>query len=203
MSTVRKDVLGVAVEFKNSMKKAGKGFKFAKAKDITDTYHYRWFNSFVDKCYRNGLDLDGAKEVVRSMVVFAKDNGILNKGAALLSRSDIIDVCIRKIEKDDQDIDEHLITIKESLSTIDVNNPVRMLIKKQHRHGSHNIVLLRDRNKLPDFFISLSKSCMKAVCELKSDDLLSIREYYLMRMKMINKFGDDTLREIMGDEYNG
>jgi len=203
VAEIRKDVLEAAVAFKNEMRKVGKGFKFAKAKDITKTYHYRWFCSFLDKCYRNGFNSDSVKEVVRAVVLYAKEYGLLNKGVALLSRSDIVDICIKNMEKEVQDTDDHLSLIRSAVEIIDVDDPVRMLTKKQHRHGSPNIIALRDNGKLPDFFIAISKSCMKAVADLKCDDLPTVREYFITRMKMKTKFGDEVLGEVMGGEYNG
>lgn len=202
-SAIRKDVIKIALLFKSEMVKAGKGFKFAKAKDITKTYHYRWFKSFLDKCYSSDLDFDGSSEVCKAVVKYAKDNKLLNSGASLLCRGDIIDICIKNLENEVLDFVDKLELIKNHAKILLDNNSYDKLIRRNNRHSDCNIVSLRCSGKLDDSVIAISKTCMKIVSEIGSDDMLSIREYYIIRMKMKNKYGDDRLRDILGDDYNG
>lgn len=202
-NTIRKDVIQVAVLFKNEMVKAGKGFKFAKAKDITKTYHYRWFKSFLDKCYNNGLDLDCAMEVCRSIVKYAKRRNMLNSGASLLSRSDIIDICIDKLERDISEYNDDIEIIKLFSKIIDVDDPFKMFMRKNNRHSDHNIIVLRNNGKIDDSVISISKSCMRAILSINDSSLPSVKDYFIIKARMKNKYGDDLLRSILGDDYNG
>lgn len=202
-----KDVLEVAVAFKNEMRRAGKGFSFAKARDITKTYHYRWFNSFLHKCYDNGMDLEESKEIIKSMVSYAKEKGVINKGASLVSRSDIIDICMKRMEDDLKQSENSIAVIKRLVNELkDIDDLTSHLCKKKNRHGSVNMIIMKNNGKLTDSIICLSKSCMKAFMVLKDEDkegMLTLREYVLLKHKIINKIGYEPLLKIFGDDFNG
>jgi hypothetical protein len=202
-----KDVLEVAVTFKNEMLKIGKGFSFAKARDITKTYHYRWFNSFLKKCYDNGMNLEESKEVIKSIISYAKEKGIINKGVSLISRSDIIEICMKRMEDDLKQSENSIAVIKRLVNGLnEIDDLTNHLCKKKNRHGSTNMMIMKSNGKLTDATICLSKSCMKAFLFLKDEDkegLLTLREYVLLKHKVINKIGYDVLFDIFGDDFNG
>lgn len=205
MSEPRKDILQIAVAFKKEMQKAGKGFKFAKAKDITETYHYRWFSSFLDRCYEKDLDVKLSIEVIKAVVGFAKQQKILHKGVSLISRQDVFDICFKKIKMDLDDTDKLISNIKSYYGNLKSIADMELhLCKKAHRHGLHNMIIMRDNGELPDYVTCLSKACMRSYLKINNkDEMPSLKEMVVLRMKMINKIGHDILRDIYGGDYNG
>lgn len=206
MPDIRKDVLEIAVTFKREMRKAGKGFNFAKARDITNTYHYRWFNSFLDKCYGNDMNLEETKEVIKSVIVYAKEKRILDKGVSLISRSDIIEICLKRVEDDLKQTENSIAVIEKKFNELKkIDNLVRHLGRKLNRHGSVNFIIMRDNGKLTDSVTCLSKSCMQAYKSLSREDknsLPAIREYILLNSRITNKIDIESLRDIFGDDLN-
>lgn len=207
MQNIRKDVLEIAVTFKREMNKIGKGYSFVKTRDITKTYHYRYFSSFLDKCYKNDFTFDECKEIIKELIAYAKENGLLHKGVSLISRSDIIEICIKRIEKEIREIEISVDMLKENIMELNkIDDLTSYLCKKKNRHGSVNMVILRNNGKLTDSIISISKSCMRAYLNLdKSDkiDMPTLKEYVLLKNKIVNKIGRESISEIMGDDFNG
>lgn len=205
MTEIRRDVLEAAVAFKEQMRRFGRGFKFAKADDITETYHYRWFSSFLSNCYKRGLNLKASKEVIKAIVGYAKDNGLLNKGASLLARKDIFDIAYDRIKEELEDTENSWEVLKDRATRLlEINDLERFLKRKPNRHGQINLLEMRDSGQLPDSLICLSKSCMRAYIKIDGNDgMPSLLDYAKLRIRVIEKFGNDELRQLLGDEYNG
>lgn len=203
---MRADIAEISQTFKEAMVKAGRGFEWPQAKDLRNTYQYRYFSAFLTKCREKDLDLEVAKEVVKSLVSYAKSKKILNKGAALLARGDVVEICIKNIERDVREVDSFVDSLRTNHGNIkgdSVDEKKRFLLRKPHRHGMSNLVSMRLSGKLSDSYIAVSKPCMKAFLELDDkDEMLTIVEYFKLRNKVRNKVGDDALFEILGKDFN-
>lgn len=201
-----KDVLHIALEYKVQMGKVGRKWKFPQCSDVSQTYAYRDFRAFWEKCRKiHDLDLDDAKMVVRSIVRYAKNKRLLNSGTALLSRSDIIEICCKDLERNVAKADSVLGEINNSALLLnDTEDKTKFLARKVHRHGLPNLVMLRDKGDLADSYICLSKSCMKVYNSLSDKSgMPPILQYVKMKLKMIEMCGEERLAKIMGDDFNG
>lgn len=203
-----KDILELALFYKNEVTKAGKGFQWPKAKDPTKTYPYRYFKSFLVKCKKDyDLDLDECKLVIRSIVKYAKRRGILNKGVSLISKSDTIEICFRDVQSEIEKMKYTLDGIEKSSRCLNgIDDKVTFLKKKKNRHSSPNIIAMRESSELSDGFIALSKSCIKSIAGLSDEDksqLPSLRELFIIKNRLIDKLGKEDLQNVLGSDFNG
>ena len=196
-----KFVLQIALTFKKSVQKYKSGFQFPKSSDITKTYHYRWFSSFVKECRKQGYNDEEMHEIVKMIVKYAYDNKLLKIGAALLSRSDIIDICINQLKEQTTKIDSILFSLKKSNDFINnaTNDRYNYFIKKKSKYSLYNLTDLRNNHIIDDNFICCSQAAIKAIPKVDDIDL-SLKDLTLRRYKIINHVGIEELRNIFGSD---
>lgn len=203
-----KDVLELALFYKNEVTKAGKGFQWPKAKDPTKTYSYRYFKSFINKCKNEyDLNLEECKLVIRSIVKYAKRRGILGKGISIISKSDTIEICFKDVQSEIEKMKYTLSGIEKSNNYLDgVDDRVAFLKKKENRHAFPNMISMRESLELSDGFIALSRSCIKAIMELSDEDrsqLPSLKELFVIKNRLIDRLGKEDLKSVLGSDFNG
>jgi hypothetical protein len=199
----KKHVLEVALVFKKEMQKIGKDFKFSKSSDVTNTYQYRWFKSFLERCVTNhGLNLNESKEVIKCVVHYVNRHGFIKNGVSILSRKDIIDIACKKFESDISEYDNLIKDIEKCTSVI-CDDFYEFLIKKPRRNGNPNILILYNNGSISKSFIALSKSCIKAYRAIDNSELPPLLDIIKIRMRLMKKIGIDKIKEIMGVEFNG
>lgn len=200
------DVLRIAVAFKHEMAKRRLDYQWPQARDITKTYHYRWFNRFWQNCRKkHGLDMQEAILVLKSIVVFAEQNGLLRRGATLLQRSDQIEIFIKsaneEIEKE-RAVFAELKNFEEMISDKDKDVFLR---KKKKRGGYINLVKLFIDGKLPHQYLCLSKTCMRIYNQLDEEDkhmFPTIAELAALRNRMVRVIGIPKLSEVLKEDLN-
>lgn len=199
-----KVVLKVAVEYRRQMRLRKRQYKFPKCKDLSKTYHYRYFKAFVNKCKKEGYLDDDIVKIVGILVDFADNNGLIMRGPILMSRKDIVDECLREFERKCNEFDRVVDDLKTCIINVgDVS--VKKFITKRTKRSVPNIVLLKSEGKITDNFIACSKTAFKAVTMLDESDkigMLSVRDYVLLKSKIINNVEVSELRKIMGKDLN-
>lgn len=202
-----KFVLKVAVEYKNSMSNFGINFNFPKADNIVNTYSYRTFNAFVNKCRSLHLEEVQILEVIRIVVKYMSKNRLMKKGTGILSSPDIVSICVNELKGQinrSDDISKIIIESNKYLSSFNVNK-TEYLLKKVNKGGFANLVMLRSKGILPDVFICCSRSCMVAYHKLETSDkamLLTAKDYIILRLKLVNSIGAYDIKTILGDDSN-
>jgi hypothetical protein len=203
---VDKLVLKVALEYKNSISNCGGHFSFPKADNIINTYSYRTFNAFVNRCRSDRLEDNQILEMVRIIVKYMHRHRIMKKGVGILSSPDIIDICVNELKGNINKSDNVTKLIIESNDFLNKqSNKIEFLLKKVNKNGFSNLVFLRCKGILPDVFICCSKSCMNVYFKLDISDksmMLEPKNYMILKMKIINIVGIDHIKEIMGDDSN-
>lgn len=199
---MKKEILKLIIEFKNECKKYKKNFRIPQCKDISQTYQYRWFNSFYEKC-RKDYDQEDMVEIIKCLVKYAKDNRILNVGASLLNRSDIVSIACKMFNDEVSDIENIIINLQNKMKLVDKNFE-SFLLKKTHRDGYNNLIIMYLDGRIDLNFISLSKSCIKALSKIKEDrDLLPIPlQIVKRRLKILDLVGISKIKKIMNGEFN-
>lgn len=206
---IDKEIIELACCYKLEVRKFGRKFSFPYSTDITETYAYRYFESFKKNCEKYGLNINECKDVIRSIIKYADHKKILNNGVALISRKDIIKICYNDIIRDKKALNNTIKSIKECNNNLNIvcsiEDRYKYLIKKIHRHAVPNLVSMINLEKLNNSFMSISKSCMKAIkllqCEYKND-LPSVCDLFKIRNRLINKIDNNTLSDILGVDFN-
>lgn len=162
--------------FQQAMRKAGRKIQFPKCSDKTKTYQFRWTKTFTQKCYQEyGLDDVVINHLISDIVDYAKKRNLLNKGTQLLCMNNIVDICVKSVENlaaDEASLIEELRSCREFLcdQVIDKNILVRKLIEPVNSGGCPNIVYWYNLGHLSEVYLALSKTCIKAMAKLSSDD---------------------------------
>jgi hypothetical protein len=203
---VDKFVLKVALEYKNSINNCGGHFSFPKADSIVNTYPYRTFNAFVNKCKSDHLENDQILEMVRIIVKYMYKHRLMKKGVGILSSIDIISICVNELKSHINKSNDIIKLMIESNNFLNKqSDKMKFLSKKVNKNGLSNLTFLRCKGILPDIFICCSKSCMNAYLKLDMSDrsmMLDPRSYLILKMRIINIVGIDDIKKIMGNDSN-
>lgn len=200
-------ILKLAVHYKREVSKYGKNFSWPIAKNVANTYPYRAFKSFYDKCVKDyELAFDDIIEVMKSVIKYANDKKLLNSGTSIICRSDVISICYKSMVNDEMKYDNILKefeTINERLCKH--KDLYKYLSTKKSRHGNRNLTVMKCSNKISNAYISLSSTCMKAVLSLPPDEkeyFPKIKDLFLLRNRLASKVDIQTLRSIFGKDLN-
>lgn len=147
---------------------------FPKHTEPSKTYQWRYCRSLAEKFEEWGFDDETSRRFIDTAVKHAKNIGVLRKGLSVLHQSNMLDVVYgllqNEADHDDQSI-ESLIHIKKWFDLqINGRDPVQALLERQIEGGFCNIVTWYQASRLSPLFMSLSKSCCKALNRLKKQD---------------------------------
>lgn len=201
-----KEVLKIATFFKKELSKYKIKYEWPKARDISKTYHYRWFKRFLTNCKeKHELNFEESKLLLKSIIKHAHNNGVLRSGATLLQRSDQIDIFIEHINNDIDKASQIIDDIKRCESRF-VDGKYSFLKKRAKRGGYPNLVKMYMDGTLPASYMCLSKTCMKVYNELEVDDknvMPNMLHLFKLRNKLIKQIGANKLGDILKKDFNG
>jgi hypothetical protein len=200
------EVAAVFKAYKAAMRSIGRSVKLQQSTDITKTYAYRSISKFIHNMKNIGLSQDVYLKMIKPMVEYAKMKGLLGRGITVLILKQTLQICYdylkTQVLKGDlliNDIDKSSSFLKQN-----INNLEEVLLKKQNRNSYANIVKWLKSGDLSINYVSLSKSCRKAINKLdKIDREMLPDDFKLLKMR-INILSDKELRneviDIMGSD---
>lgn len=153
------------------------GFKirFPSTTDPKKTYQWRFVKAIAEKFVEWQFDQETAKKFIKIAVGQAKVRGVLKKGLAALHQSNMLKICY-DILTNEQNEYSHILKSLESMKMwFDArmgNNPLGKLLERQ-AGALPNIIIWYQGSQLSDHFITLSKSCHKALMRLQHDQMES------------------------------
>jgi hypothetical protein len=184
--------------YKKSSGKYGKKVSFPKARDITKTYTWRYFKNFSESIDELEIDNNLIGPIISTIVKYAYDNNLLNKGASVLNRKGMIELALSKLESEVEIENKIVEEIEKSQLFLErqqnENNKnlkgVSLLLDRKKRFGYSNIVSWYESEQLSKAFIALSKACGKATSKLPEEErqiLPSNEEIIIIRCKCLHK----------------
>lgn len=195
--------------FQSAMKQAGRYIKFPKCKDKTKTYQFRWTKSFADKCY-NDLGLDNAtiKRFVYDIVVYAKQNRVLDRGTQILTMDNIIDICYNSIQSNQEEEDSLISELSRCHDFLqeqenDKDILVRILSEPVSEGGYTNLVYWCELGYLTPTYLALSMTCQRALKLLpKSErsDLPSDFELFKICTHTVTRDMVPSFEDVLGSD---
>lgn len=203
-------VMRVFSWYKLGMRSVGRRVDFPEGSDDKKTYLWRQLKTFVDKIDELGLDDNTARELVHSVIKHGKAHKLLNRGASLLNKVDLLKILQDKLESD----------LVAELGLLDEIKRCDLFLSEQQKRKSRLDVLLDRKRpdayanitcwfqsrKLTQIFIALSKSCCRALNRLDEDErsefppditLLKIRMLCLRDQQRIDK-----IRKLMDSDLH-
>lgn len=195
--------------FQSAMKKTGRFIKFPKCRDKTKTYQFRWVKTFVDKCYNDlGLDNKTIKRFVYDIVLYAKQNRVLDRGTQILTMNNIIDICYNSIQSNQEEeasLISELNRCHDFLSNKENNKDilVRNLIEPVSEGGYTNLVYWYELGYLTPTYLALSMTCQRALKQLpKSErsDLPTDFDLFKICTYTVTKDMVPTFEKVLGSD---
>ena len=166
----------------SAMGEIGKKVKVPRCKDPTKSYRFRAIKQYADRCY-NEFKLDdlAVKYLTYDIVKYAKNHGLLNKGAQMFNMSSVIDICYYTIKDILESESSLVLEIKYSHDFLmeqleGKNNLVRLLLEPSRPGGYSNLVYWHNLNYLTANYIALSKPCLKALGKIKKEERSELPE---------------------------
>lgn len=152
----------------------GRKLSFPKHTDPRKTYQWRYAKALAAKLEEWDLDEETSRRFISVAVKHAKECGKLNKGLAALHQGNMLQICLddlKKCEDNNNQSNSSLEHIKRWFdSQVGDKDPVKLLLKRRDPDAFCNLVIWYQASKLSPLFLSLSRSCGKAMAKLAKQD---------------------------------
>ena len=193
--------------YQSAMRSVGRKISMPQAKDHTKTYLWRSMVAFAKKMDDLDIDEDLAKRMVFIIVDHAKQNRLLNRGASLLAKADLVEICHDKL-KDEVNAESELINeLKRSALFLEKQRgerDCRIVLTERRKAGAYaNITCWHQEGKLTKGFIAISKNCYNALSKLDQDEreeFPSDAEIIKIRYKLLVGSMSDEIEQFMGSD---
>lgn len=180
----------------------GRRINFPKDIPYENTYQYVGVKKFVNNIEAWGLNDGDTRLLLDILVYYAKDHNILNKGAAILTMGNIIDICRDKLEEELKYSDSFINRMQESYEFVQKNGD--LLLIREKPNGLTNITSWFRTNKFPLEFVTVSKTCLEALNRLDKEErdfFPSSIELLSIRIKILSDPDRcQRLRQILGPD---
>lgn len=183
---------------------------FPKHTDPTKTYQWRYCRSLAEKFEGWNFDDVTSGRFIDLAVKHAKTIGVLRKGLAVMHQGNMVELVYKQLQEEATQDDQSIDSLKHTKIWFDAqigdNDPIAVLLDRQHADSFCNIVIWNQANKLPPLYISLSKSCCKALARLKDEDERNLLPSVIDLYRLRSGFTEDTnclkhARSIFGRDW--
>jgi len=174
----------------------GMRITFPKNTEPSKTYQWRFAKSIARKFREWEFDDATCIKFISIAVAQAKQRRVLKKGLAALHQSNMLDICHKILTSQDNDNKGQLESLISMKSWIDKqignSTPLEVLLHRRDTRSFPNIIKWYQASKISELFISLSRSCNKAVIELQNNTiekrlLPSFSSLYLLRSEFLSE----------------
>lgn len=194
--------------FQRAMSNAGRKISLPVNTPPEKTYQYRAVSKFAKQVDEWGLTEPVACALVNAVVRYGEKHDLLNKGASLLNMKSVLRIChdlLREEITRNEVIIESLRHSKNFLQkSIAGGEATERLVSKERRGGFTNFTRWYRSGDLSSSFVSLSKSCRRALNLLPFDERGEFPADNVLLKSRIRLLSDNELRsniiEIMGDD---
>jgi len=187
--------------------KNGVKLKFPSNTDYTKTYQWRYIVSITEKMNKWKFSKDAANKYIELVVQYVKDANLLCKGLSVLLQTNILEICYDKLQKMQKSAEQSTSVLKHTKCWLDnrLGNDklLSILLSNSSNNKFPNIVLWYQANKIPPLYLALSKSCCRAINQVKNgkDLLPDLMTLYKIRSEfMAEKNNAARSKEILGED---
>jgi hypothetical protein len=185
---------------------------FPKHTDPKKTYQWRYLEKIATKFDEWEFDDQTARKFIDIAVKNSKSAGTLRKGLAALHQKNMLEICYKELGSDTDSNNQWIDSLSRSrawvLKQTKGKDPVAIMLKRPSRGSFTNLTIWHQSNKVSSLYISLSKTCYRALAKLKSIDeherklLPSQAEIYCCRNEFLQD--SDNLKKsktILSDDW--
>lgn len=191
----------------NSYLRHNKKLAFPKKTDPQKTYQWRYLKALTSKIDEWAIDDDTAQKIIDEAVNYSHRRGLLAKGLAALLQGNILQVCLDSIKTAERNTDQICASLSETerwiAERVGDRNRLETLLC-QPTGVLHNITLWYQATKITPLYLSLSKSCGKALAKLDDDErslLPKSTALYLIRIRFLAEQDIKVIKAIFGDDW--
>lgn len=197
--------------YKRAMASVGYNIQLPADTNPDKTYAFRAIKKFIHQTKQWNLNTDITRALVREVVLYGKQHGLLRKGTALLNMKSVITICHNYLANQVTRTNALVVDITRTQKFIDhhiINGDiVGTLVTKINRDGYSNLVLWYRSGDISISFISISSNCRRSLNLLSPDEranfpsdekLVSNRIKILkdneIKSRLVNILGSDLLK---------
>lgn len=190
----------------------GRILSFPAQTDPRKTYQWRYVKSLASKLDEWGFDDQTSSVLLDIAVRHITAQGLLHKGLAALLQNNILQICYDTLQHQQTSGNQSINSLEliNNWFTQQVNSKdtQKTLLHRANIYSLRNITMWYQSSKLSALFLSLSKSCCKALVRLSKIDphersqLPKSIELYNIRSRFINNKQNQTAaRKILKDDW--
>ena len=190
----------------------GRKLTFPAHTDPSKTYQWRYAKAIAQKFEEWDFDEPTAKKFIGIAIERSKILGIMHKGLAALHQKNLLDLCYKILQEEcknnNQDIELIKFT-KDWLSGRAQNSELtQVLLDRNDPDSFCNLVKWYQASKISDLYLSLSKSCKRAMSAIEGTDERTLLPKATILHKVRAKFMEDPtnkkeLKKIFGKRSEG
>lgn len=152
----------------------GRKLSFPDKTDPRKTYQWRYARALAIKFNEWEFDQETAKSFVQIAVSYAKAGNRLNKGLAALHQGNLLQICYDRLQKEHNNTEQTASSLKTIKSWVDdkvkEGDAVTIFLKRKTPDSFCNLVIWVQASKISPLYLSLSRSCSKALAKLSKQD---------------------------------
>jgi hypothetical protein len=186
-----KRIIRVYKLLRSQLKKYGRFISFPKKTDPSKTYIWRYISKFIDNYDQIGLEDDEMPGIVEAVVQEAKKTGLLRCGASVIIKVDLLAVCNKKFENDNNEENKTIKSVRCTHAFLqdkcDGNITVEKLIYKPSKRSYTNMIRWYQSGEIDTGYLIMSRTCRRAIKELDEDEkalLPNIRNTISIRTRL-------------------
>ncbi len=190
----------------------GRKLTFPQFTDPKKTYQWRYVKALATKLDEWDFDDETSKSFINIAVRHTKECGLLNKGLAALHQGNMLQICYDELKKSVDNNNQSIESLKQIKQWIDRTvgdrDHTQYMLKRKDRDALCNLVMWYHASKVSPLYLSLSRSCGKAMSGLSKTDqaqrsmLPKSTDLYKIRLRFIEDRTNKRLaRELFKNDW--
>jgi hypothetical protein len=176
----------------------GRKLTFPADTDPSKTYQWRYAKAITQKFEEWDFDEPTAKRFIDIAIERSKILGIMHKGLAALHQKNLLDLCYKILQEECKNNDQDIESIKFTKDWLDRRAKnfglTQILLDRDDPDSFCNLVKWYQASKISDLYLSLSKSCRRAIVEIEGTDertlLPKATTLHKVRLKFISNLAN-------------
>lgn len=191
----------------------GVRIKFPEGTEPCKTYQWRFIKAITRKFKEWQFDVKTSEQFMDIAIAQAKQRNALNKGLSALHQPNMLELCYEILTKRNKQREKIVDSLNDMKiwfdSQIGDDKPIDVLLRRKNKRSLPNIIIWKQASKISDLFISLSRSCCKAVSTLQTDEvearmIPSPISLFLIRADFLNEQNNvRQTKSIFGKDWRG
>ena len=182
---------------RNEMKKYGRSVALPEKTDHKKTYSWRYLYNFTHKMKIMNIDDKYVPMVIEALLTHAKGHKLLDRGFEILSKVDIIELIIKKLEKECQADTSILYTINSTKKFLENHDDLVTTLKSRRCAKAYtNMTCWFQQGFISLNYITLSRACRKVMAIMDESERSLYPNALMLMKKRLQLLHNDMQHEI-------